>query len=184
MFYCRGSTFTSRRSRQRAVLCAAVKSMQLYSEHIRVAFRVVLSCWCNALLVVRAWLLCQQVNKSEIRGMLTDIDQEGASTVSYNDFVEMITPKVMARDPKVSRRLASCCFDCCSPLRPCQPIVGPDEFAFQSERSSDQYLTFILHAASILVLQIYPFPHQMKILTYHTSRDPCRNVELVTALLC
>lgn len=34
--------------------------------------------------------------------MLTDVDKEGAASVSFNDFVEMVTPKVLARDPKVS----------------------------------------------------------------------------------
>lgn len=48
-------------------------------------------------------LLCVQVKKQEIRGMLTDVDKEGAASVSFNDFVEMVTPKVLARDPKVSR---------------------------------------------------------------------------------
>ncbi|CAN0045499.1 unnamed protein product [Laminaria digitata] len=32
--------------------------------------------------------------------MLTDVDKEGAASVSFNDFVEMVTPKVLARDPK------------------------------------------------------------------------------------
>ncbi|CAM9452269.1 unnamed protein product [Ectocarpus fasciculatus] len=41
-----------------------------------------------------------QVKKQEIRGMLTDVDKEGAASVSFNDFVEMVTPKVLARDPK------------------------------------------------------------------------------------
>lgn len=35
--------------------------------------------------------------------MLTDVDKEGAASVSFNDFVEMVTPKVLARDPKVRR---------------------------------------------------------------------------------
>lgn len=46
--------------------------------------------------------LVGQVKKQEIRGMLTDVDKEGAASVSFNDFVEMVTPKVLARDPKVS----------------------------------------------------------------------------------
>lgn len=46
-----------------------------------------------------------QVKKQEIRGMLTDIDKEGAASVSFNDFVEMVTPKVLARDPKVRERV-------------------------------------------------------------------------------
>lgn len=41
------------------------------------------------------------MKKQEIRGMLTDVDKEGAASVSFNDFVEMVTPKVLARDPKV-----------------------------------------------------------------------------------
>lgn len=48
-----------------------------------------------------------QVKKQEIRGMLTDVDKEGAASVSFNDFVEMVTPKVLARDPKVSRAASS-----------------------------------------------------------------------------
>lgn len=39
--------------------------------------------------------------------MLTDVDKEGAASVSFNDFVEMVTPKVLARDPKVSRAAPS-----------------------------------------------------------------------------
>lgn len=35
--------------------------------------------------------------------MLTDVDKEGSATVSFNDFVEMVTPKVLARDPKVKQ---------------------------------------------------------------------------------
>lgn len=38
--------------------------------------------------------------------MLTDVDKEGAASVSFNDFVEMVTPKVLARDPKVCVRHA------------------------------------------------------------------------------
>lgn len=41
------------------------------------------------------------MKKQEIRVMLTDVDKEGAASVSFNDFVEMVTPKVLARDPKV-----------------------------------------------------------------------------------
>jgi centrin-1 len=41
-----------------------------------------------------------QVKKAEIRQMLQDIDKEGTATVTYNEFVEMVTPKVLARDPK------------------------------------------------------------------------------------
>lgn len=48
-----------------------------------------------------------QVKKQEIRGMLTDVDKEGAASVSFNDFVEMVTPKVLARDPKVSHAASS-----------------------------------------------------------------------------
>lgn len=48
-----------------------------------------------------------QVKKQEIRGMLTDVDKEGAASVSFNDFVEMVTPKVLARDPKASCATAS-----------------------------------------------------------------------------
>lgn len=35
--------------------------------------------------------------------MLTDVDKEGAASVTFNDFVEMVTPKVLARDPKVGK---------------------------------------------------------------------------------
>lgn len=35
--------------------------------------------------------------------MLVDIDKEGTATITFNDFVEMVTPKVLARDPKVNR---------------------------------------------------------------------------------
>lgn len=41
-----------------------------------------------------------QVKKQEIRAMLTDVGKEGTATISLNDFVEMVTPKVLARDPK------------------------------------------------------------------------------------
>lgn len=37
--------------------------------------------------------------------MLTDVDKEGAASVTFNDFVEMVTPKVLARDPKVKTKL-------------------------------------------------------------------------------
>lgn len=50
-----------------------------------------------------------QVKKQEIRGMLTDVDKEGAASVSFNDFVEMVTPKVLARDPKVCVLYAVLC---------------------------------------------------------------------------
>lgn len=43
-----------------------------------------------------------QVKKQEIRAMLTDVGKEGTATISLNDFVEMVTPKVLARDPKVT----------------------------------------------------------------------------------
>lgn len=41
------------------------------------------------------------MKKQEIRGMLVDVDKEGSASVSFNDFMEMVTPKVLARDPKV-----------------------------------------------------------------------------------
>ncbi|CAM9258822.1 unnamed protein product [Chrysoparadoxa australica] len=41
-----------------------------------------------------------QVKKAELRGMLSDIGKEGAASVTFNEFVEMVTPKVLARDPK------------------------------------------------------------------------------------
>lgn len=51
-----------------------------------------------------------QVKKQDIRGMLTDVDKEGAASVSFNDFVEMVTPKVLARDPKVNIPTLKCVF--------------------------------------------------------------------------
>ncbi|CAM9197573.1 unnamed protein product [Discosporangium mesarthrocarpum] len=41
-----------------------------------------------------------QVKKQEIREMLMDIDKEGTATITFSEFVEMVTPKVLARDPK------------------------------------------------------------------------------------
>ena len=37
--------------------------------------------------------------------MLVDVDKEGAASVSFNDFIQMVTPKILARDPKVQEEL-------------------------------------------------------------------------------
>ncbi|CAM9376516.1 unnamed protein product [Phaeothamnion confervicola] len=42
-----------------------------------------------------------QVKKAEIRQMLMDISKEVTPTIAFNEFVEMVTPKILARDPKV-----------------------------------------------------------------------------------
>lgn len=61
---------------------------------------------CQGIVCVTALFLTlqwnEQVKKQEIRSMLADVDKEGGATVSYNEFVEMVTPKVLARDPKVN----------------------------------------------------------------------------------
>eukprot|EP01084_Bolivina_argentea_P222704 376906_1 len=40
------------------------------------------------------------VKKSEIRTMLQGMDKESTATITYSDFVEMVTPKVLSRDPR------------------------------------------------------------------------------------
>ena len=39
-----------------------------------------------------------QVKKSELRALLQDIDKEDAALVTFDDFLEMVTPKMMNRD--------------------------------------------------------------------------------------
>ncbi|CAN0000176.1 unnamed protein product [Ascophyllum nodosum] len=46
------------------------------------------------------WIHGLIVKKQEIREMLVDVDKEGAASVSFNDFIQMVTPKILARDPK------------------------------------------------------------------------------------
>ena len=40
------------------------------------------------------------VKKAEIRAMLVDIDKEMAATVDFNEFVDMVTPKMQSRDTR------------------------------------------------------------------------------------
>jgi len=41
-----------------------------------------------------------QVKKQEIRQMMMDIDKVESSTVLFDEFVEMVTPRMMARDTR------------------------------------------------------------------------------------
>lgn len=41
-----------------------------------------------------------QVKKAEIRQMMTDIDKLDAAVVLYDEFVEMVTPKMQSRDTR------------------------------------------------------------------------------------
>lgn len=42
----------------------------------------------------------QQVKKAEIRTLLQNIDKETAATITFEEFLEMATPKVQNRDEK------------------------------------------------------------------------------------
>ncbi len=41
-----------------------------------------------------------QVKKAEIRQMMIDIDKETSSTILFDEFVEMATPKMQSRDTR------------------------------------------------------------------------------------
>lgn len=41
-----------------------------------------------------------QVKKAEIRTLLQNIDKETAATISFDEFLEMATPKVQNRDER------------------------------------------------------------------------------------
>lgn len=41
-----------------------------------------------------------KVKKEEIRSLLSDLDKEGAHTVTLQEFTEMVLPKILSRDPE------------------------------------------------------------------------------------
>lgn len=41
-----------------------------------------------------------QIKKKEIKSLLSSIGKEGAHTVTFDEFVGLVTPRVLSRDPK------------------------------------------------------------------------------------
>ena len=42
--------------------------------------------------------------KEEIQKMISDVDDDGSGTIEYEEFLKMMTHKILNRDPKDSQR--------------------------------------------------------------------------------
>merc|ERR1712061_488156 len=45
--------------------------------------------------------------KEEIQKMISDVDDDGSGTIEYEEFLKMMTPKILNRDPKAEILKAS-----------------------------------------------------------------------------
>jgi len=44
--------------------------------------------------------VCDQVKKQDVRQMMVDIDKLESPAVTFDDFVEMVTPRISGRDTR------------------------------------------------------------------------------------